>query len=325
MSFKRLIIIISLVLIFATLFCEEVSKERQARIALANADTLFMKKSFNEAVAEYEKSLGLFKESINELTPFVEEINSIYFKLYASTLSAQQYEKSVNYGVLYLEKDSMNVKVVKNVALISKKYLKDLNKSISIWKKYDSINSTDESKMSIGVLYDELNDNAAALEWYKNVTNKDAKLLDKIASLYIKTKQFDMAIKTYEEYLQTNPTDADKADTYKNMGKLYSDQKNDNKAAEYYKKAIEIKADEKLILFVAFNSSENKDYAGSIKYAQMLLAKNANNADGLYYRALGYYNTGKKAEAKADFLKLEKNAKYGKSATSYIKLIDQGK
>ncbi len=326
MNMKKWIVLISLALIFTGLFCEEISKERQALITLANADTLFtIKKNYSLAVKEYEKSLTMFNEIKTDITPFNEEFKKVYFNLYAASVNGKIYDKAVIYGEQYLLRDSLNVSIVANLGKIYKIKLKDIPGAIKVWSKYDSINSTDESRLAIADLYYSSNDYSNALVWFNKVVKKDADLLDKIASTYIKTKQNDLAIKTYEEYLLTEPSSEDKFLTYRNMGKLYNDLKNESKAVENYSKAIEIKFDGKLALFIADKYFGKKDYENTLKYSEMILSNNASNPDGLYFKAVSNYNLGKKEDAKVDFKKIEKNPKYGASATSYIKLIDQGK
>lgn len=326
MKHTKIIIMVALLLVIGLLSAEK-SKERIAQEFALSADSLFLVKDYASAIPLYEQSLAAYKEAITDVTPFDDDIKTITFKLYQSGTNGKVYDKAVYYGELSLQKDSTNFSLAKNISLIYRLGLKNNDKSISVLLGFEKNNPTYEVRALIADTYDKIKDYKNSVEWYQKAydQSKNTDLLEKIADLHVKLNNNASAIKVYEDYLATELTNDDKVKAYINLGTLYNKLKNTNKAIEYYEKANEIKSDSKIALFLASEYYGKKDYLNTIKYASVVLEADASNADAIYLRASSYYNTNKKDLAKADFNKIEKNAKYGKSATDFIKLIDQGK
>ncbi len=326
MKHSKYIILFALILIVGLLSAEK-SMERIAQEYALSADSLFYAKDYAGAIPLYEKSLATYKEAITDLTPFDEEIKAITLKLYSTGTNGKIYDKAVFYGEKYLEKDSTNFSLVKNISLIYRIGLKNNEKAVSILLSFEKNNPTYEVRNLIADTYDKIKDYKNAVVWFQIAydQSKNTDLLEKIADLHVKLNNNTSAIKVYEDYLATDINDTDKVKAYINLGTLYNKLKNTNKAIEYYEKANEIQPDSKIALFLTSEYYGKKDYMNTIKYANIVLESDASNADAIYLRASSYYNTNKKDLAKADFKKIEKNAKYGKTATDFIKLIDQGK
>jgi tetratricopeptide (TPR) repeat protein len=106
------------------------------------------------------------------------------------------------------------------------------------------------------------------------------------------------------------------------MGKLYDDSKNKNKAIEYFEKFLEIDFDKQVVLWLVSEYNDRKNNNKVLSYSNMILEKNANDADATYFKALALFNQGNKSAAKNEFKKIENNSKYGPSAKQYIKSID---
>ncbi|HOQ80634.1 MAG TPA: tetratricopeptide repeat protein, partial [Candidatus Cloacimonadota bacterium] len=183
------------------------------------------------------------------------------------------------------------------------------------------------AKLAIADRYSRMKEYEKSIIWYKKAyeQSKDADLFEKIADLYIKLKKNADAVKTYEDFLASNPSESDLFKTYKNLGTLYNKLKDVDKAILNFEKAIELNSDPQITLFLVSNYYDKKNYNKAINYANILISNNPNNADALYFRALSYYYNNDKNSAKTDFEKITSNPKYGKSASDFINLINQGR
>ncbi|HOD53167.1 MAG TPA: tetratricopeptide repeat protein [Candidatus Cloacimonadota bacterium] len=327
MKTLKKLFVVGLVLISCSGLFAQKSKERIAAEFATTADSLFNIKDYANALSEYEKSLNTYKEAITDLTPFDEEIKKVSLNLYITATAAKAYDKAVVWGEKYLELDPNREDIVKNVSVIYAVALKNNQKSLEVLTKFEEKFKTNTAKLAIADRYDRMKDYNNAIIWYKKAyeQSKDSDLFEKIADLYVKLKQNTEAIKTYEDFLASNPSEADLMKTYRNLGTLYNKLKNTNKAIEYFEKVLAIQPDPKVALFLVSSYYDKKDYSNTIKYANIVIENESSNADAIYFRALAYYYSNKKDLAKADFQQVEKNPKYGKSASDFLKLIAQGK
>ena len=323
-NFKKIFIVVLILGVCLTIVAQERTKERIAREYLATGDSLFTAKSFDKAIASYKNSLTTFNEAKTDITPFDEEFKSIYFKLYAAGLNAKDYNIAAQYGEAYLEYDSANESVVRNVAQVYRVALKNIQKAINVWKKYDEQYNSFTAKQEIADLYSRNDDINNAIIWFNKALemNKDADVLQKIASLYINNKQPGKAIEAYEGFISTNPSRRDLGKTYRNMGTLYKDTNDNQKATQYYELALEIDWDRNIALWLAVQYYDANAFNNADKHVSKMLERNARDNDAIYYKALILFNMDKLTEAKNYFEKIKNHPSYGQSAQGFIKSIE---
>jgi len=316
---------------------EDIIKELEAKLIVLGMDStlareIYIKNKDKHHETHQKKSAEPF--SVNPQRQWVEakkrldeEIKKVSLNLYITATAAKAYDKAVVWGEKYLELDPNREDIVKNVSVIYAVALKNNQKSLEVLTKFEEKFKTNTAKLAIADRYDRMKDYNNAIIWYKKAyeQSKDSDLFEKIADLYVKLKQNTEAIKTYEDFLASNPSEADLMKTYRNLGTLYNKLKNTNKAIEYFEKVLAIQPDPKVALFLVSSYYDKKDYSNTIKYANIVIENESSNADAIYFRALAYYYSNKKDLAKADFQQVEKNPKYGKSASDFLKLIAQGK
>ncbi|HPK40923.1 MAG TPA: tetratricopeptide repeat protein [Candidatus Cloacimonadota bacterium] len=306
---------------------QEKSLERMASEYATAGDSLFAIPDYAGAFVEYQNAYKTYEKAITDITPFDEELKKMANNLYSSATNAKMYDKAVVWGEKYLEFAPNDEAVVRNVATIYAVGLKQNEKSIEVWTKYDTANNANTAKLAIADRYSRMKEYEKSIIWYKKAyeQSKDADLFEKIADLYIKLKKNADAVKTYEDFLASNPSESDLFKTYKNLGTLYNKLKDVDKAILNFEKAIELNSDPQITLFLVSNYYDKKNYNKAINYANILISNNPNNADALYFRALSYYYNNDKNSAKTDFEKITSNPKYGKSASDFINLINQGR
>ncbi|MCB5249817.1 MAG: tetratricopeptide repeat protein [Candidatus Cloacimonadales bacterium] len=305
----------------------EKSLERIASEFATAGDSLFTINKYDEAFYEYEKAFNTYKEAVTDITPFDEELKRIANNLYITATNAKMYDKAVLWGEKFLEYEPNNEAVVKNVSTIYAVGLKNNKKAVDIWVNYESKFKTNTAKLAIADRYARTKEYESAIEWYRYAYEQsgDADIFEKIADLYIKLKKNAEALKTYEDFLASNPSEADLFKTYKNLSSLYNKLKDVDNSIVYAEKALEIKNDNQLALFLTSKYYEKKDYNKTITYSNIVISNTPNNFDAIYFRALAYYYSNNKSAAKDDFEQLVGNAKYGPSATQFLEYINKGR
>ena len=322
-NLRKILMVIFILTLTLPIFAQA-TKERQARVYLATGDSLFTAKNFDKAIENYKLSLETFREAKNDLTPFDTEIKDVLFKLYAAGGNARNFELAAKYGEEFLKYDEANEAVVRNVAQIYRVGLKNNEKAIAVWKRYDDKFNSFTAKQEIAEIYSRNKDIENAIVWFNKALsmNKDADVLQKVASLYINNKEPQKAIKVYEDFIQTEPSRRDLGITYRNMGTLYKDINNVSKAIEKYELALEIDWDRNISLWLVSQYYDQQNFTRANNHVDAMLTRNARDNDAVYFKALMLHGDGKFAEAKIEFQKIVNHPTYGKSAQDFIKSID---
>jgi len=324
-TLKNILVLASLIMLLSMLFAQEKPPERIAREHLATGDSLFVNVSdFVGAIENYQTALNMFRELHSDITPFNTEIRDILHKLYAAGTNARNWEVATRYGGELLSLDPSNEAVVRNLAQIYRVGLSDMSRAIEIWKSYDERFDSFTAKQEIADLYSRNNDNTNAILWYHKALemNKDADLLQKLATLYINTNQPNSAIRIYEDFIESEPSRRQLGIAYRNMGRLYQDMNNINMAIQKYELALEIDYDRNVSLWLVDKFYENGNFEKANRFIDNMISRNANDNDALYFRALILHADGKFPEARAIFQRLVNHATYGTSAQGFIRSID---
>ena len=301
------------------------SPERIARQTLSTADTQFLENNFEEAVQNYLSALSKFREINSDDTPFEEEITSILFKIYATGTNTQNLQLMTQYGEEYLLHDPGNEAVIRNVS-IGYRNLNNNAKAISVWENYDKVYDSYNAKVAIAGLYEREKDLPNAIVWFNKALeiNKDADIVKRVAALYIDNKEPQKAIQFYEDFITTGPSRRELGTTYKNMGTLYKDMNNNRLAIEKYEQFLEIDYDRSVALWLVDQYYHQPNYPKAKQYIQSILQRTANDADATFFNARILYDEKNFAAAKAEFQKVANHRTYGTNAQDFIKRIDAG-
>jgi tetratricopeptide (TPR) repeat protein len=202
--------------------------------------------------------------------------------------------------------------------------MQDINRAISVWRRFDDQFNSFNAKREIGDLYVRANDNTNALIWFNRALeqNRNADLLQRIASLHINMNQPDRAVRVYRDFLDTNPPARERNTTLRNMGRLYQDLNNIRLAIQYYEQFLEHDWDRNVALWLVTQSEEMRNYQRALHWIQAMISRNSNDMDAIYFRALIAHAEGRFAESRADFQRLTTHATYGNSARQFIESID---
>ena len=323
-SLRKILMVIIVISLAFTLFGEDRPPERIARELMVEGQNNFNNRNYAEAITNFEASLNIFKEIRNEMTSFDEEIRQILFNLFASGANSQNNQIATKYGEELLVLDPGNERLVGQLAQIYRVRMSDMTRAINVWKRFDEQFNRFSAKREIGDLYVRAEDNTNALLWFNRALeqNRDADLLQRIASLHISMNQPDRAIRVYRDFLDTNPPARERNITLRNMGTLYRDQNNTRLAIQYYEQFLEHDWDRNIALWLVSQFEELKNYPRALHWIQAMITRNSNDLDAIYFRALIAHAEGRLVEARADFQRLTAHATYGNSARQFIESID---
>ncbi|NQV19400.1 MAG: tetratricopeptide repeat protein [Armatimonadetes bacterium] len=324
--YKKVIIVSVLIVMIYSLLMAEKSLERIANELAAQGDTFFTEGNFTEASKNFENAVQKLNEAVEKdgIPRDNDKISLWLTNAYNSYTNGSDFENAVR--VLDERKKLTPTKydLVKDQAIIYKKYLNNIPKAIEILKAYEDIKQTFNNEKRIGSYYLALEDYENSLIWYKKAyeQKQDSKVIKNIATLYLKLGDNQAAVKAYEDFIQTNPRESVLAKTYKNMGALYEELKNGTKANECYEKSNALKYDNNITLLLIMKYYDNKYYNKALEKIALLLENKPNNSDAIYYRAMIKFDRGEKDVAKADFTLLLNDSKYKKVAQGFIESIE---
>lgn len=309
----------------STLLLAEKSLERLGNEAEAAADNLYESKEYLKAAEKYKEAIDYFEKAHEELgIPVEDKVNGVLEKIWKAYYFGKSYENSIKYLNEKLAKNPKNYEIMKLIVQIYEKKLKNIDKAIEALKKYDAQNQNYKAEKKIASLYYKLDKYAESVEWFKKAYDKrqEASTIKNIATLYQKIGQKKEAIQAYKDFIKTNPNNYELAKTYTNMAKFYEDLNNMNEAIEYYKKSVDVRYRKDIYLKIISVYYDLNNYPQALKFIDKLLEKDADNDNAIYYRALIYYEQGKKEAAKSDFQKLTSNSKFAQTAKKYIESIE---
>jgi Tfp pilus assembly protein PilF len=233
-------------------------------------------------------------------------------------LKAGDYKKAIEAGKLAVQKYPENSIVY---VCLGEAYYKvgELNLAYENMKKAESLTNNKEDLMHIynkigqilldmGYLDDAILYFMKSLISAKELNNIDmqASILNNIANVYYSKGELDKALSYYEESLNLQTNEKDKAVTYNNIANIYSGKGDYQKAIQYFQKAIEI--DEKYGDY--HNASihrlnlggvyrEMKDYENAEKFLSEGL-EGAKKVGDKYGEAVGYWYFGNLYRDKGD-------------------------
>ncbi|MCD6181014.1 MAG: tetratricopeptide repeat protein [Candidatus Cloacimonetes bacterium] len=319
-----IMIILSICLI-GSLTAQDKSLERIANETAQAGNDAFQAKDFSLAGQKYEEAVTKLNEATEkEGIPLDKAKAQQWLNIaYSSFVKAKQFGDAVRILEKRKAMDPGNYKLVKDQALIYKKYLKDTPKAIEVLKVYDDARPSFKAQKKIADYYVGMNDLQNALQWYEKAYDlkKDSNVIKQIAVIHNKLGQNGEAVKAYEDFLKTNPSQAVLIKTYKNMASLYSTMNNEAKAVEYFEKTIELKYDEAVAIVLMTKYFDQENFDASLAKANLILSKNATQQDAIYYKGLNLYKKGDNANAKIYLAKVT-DSKYKSSASGFIKSIE---
>ena len=336
---RNIILIIMLFTMLASYLFAAKSLERQGNDSLHNADLLFNKAKdiedvnkknaqYEEAAKKYEIAIAKYHEAITkDNLPLQDKINGILLdKLWKAYYFAHDYEKTVNVlkGNLKLKKGN-NLKTLKLIKQICIKKWKHPEVVITLLLQREQEKKSYWAEKTLGFIYKKEEKYEEALKWFNKAyeLKQNSKIISNIANLNIKLGNKKAAIEAYKNFLKTNPSKTALAKTYNNMGTLYFDLKDTDKALFYWEKSLSIKFNKDIAINLMVKYYDDKgNLEKALKKANLLLSKYPNLNHAIYYKAKVYYDEERKTEARKYFSKLTKNPEYSKIAKQFIKSID---
>jgi tetratricopeptide (TPR) repeat protein len=325
--FKKILFVLMLVSVFNTglLLAQDKTLEQEANEFAVQGDTFFAEGGYSKAGKSYEDAVEkLYLATKQEDIPLDnQKVTSWLTNAYNSYAKGSDFNNAVRVLDKRKELDPSSYDLVKTQAIIYKKYLKDIPKAIEVLKVYDNTKQTYSNHKRIGSYYKALEDFENSLIWYQKAyeKKKDSKTIKNIAALHLKLGQKEEAVKAYEGFILTNPSEAVLAKTYTNMGALYEGLKNIKKANLYFEKSLALKYDSKINLKLMADYYENENFTKAEEKISQRLSNSSNDSDAIYYQAMIKFNKDDKVGAKIDFQKLLES-KHQKSAKGFIKSID---
>ncbi len=322
---KKTVTMMILVMMTMMLFGQGKSLQQLGNEAEVAGDEAYTAKNYTQAQAKYKESIAKYKESeAAEQINLGDKISGIQEKLFKAYYFDKKYNEAIGIYKDMLKKDPSDQKKILIVAQIYEKGLKQLDKAIAHLKEFDAKKADFKLRKEIASLYTEMDNKQEAINWYNKAKEirQDANIIQKTAVLYRELGQIPNAIKEYEDYLKTNPSESSKYKTYMNMGALYEQIKKPQEAINAYEKSLGVKFDSKIATKLMVMYYDTKNYAKATEKINLLLNKDSKDADAIYYHAQILYNDGDKNGALAEFKKIESNAKYGESAKGFIKSIE---
>jgi tetratricopeptide (TPR) repeat protein len=324
-NLKR-ILIMGICLVILLPLCAQKSPERIARDHHFSADSLYNAREFNQSLEHYQEALKIFNQINSDLTPFEEEINKILFNLYLTCMQIQDWPKAIQFGEEFLLHDPSNEQVISNIAILYRTRLNNNQKALETWKRYDQKYDTYNAKVAIADIYERANDRNNAILWFNKALdiNKDADIVRRVAKLYIDNKEPQKAIQFYDDFIATNPNRRVLGTTYRNMGTLYKDMNNTSKAIEKYELALGIEYDKSVSLWLVDQYYHQPNFTKARTHTQNILQRNANDADAIFFNARMLFDEKKFREAKTELQKVINHRTYGPHAKRMIEQIDAG-
>lgn len=323
---KKILIISVLLftLIISNLFADK-SLERLANEKGVEAETLYNDKNFVEAAQTFEAAIAKLEEAVKtDGIPLDNEKISRWLELaFNGYYQGKEFEDAIKIIDRQLELDPANYKCVNYKAIILKKYLKKVDEAIVVLKDYNTTKRSFKVEKKIASYYQGIEDYENAVIWYNKAyeQKKDATVIKNIAAIYLILGKNSEAITAYEDFIKTNPNESVLAKTYKNLGKLYEDMKNNSKSKENYEKSINLKYSSDIVLILIMKYYEDESYDKALEKIALFLKNKPGNNDAIYYRAMIHFDRGEKEAATADFQTISSDPKYSKLAKGYIESI----
>jgi tetratricopeptide (TPR) repeat protein len=319
-----LLILIILWVAFSFLSAEK-SLERIANETGVQGEEAYNAGNYVEAGQFFEQAITKLEEAVTtDGIPMDDSKVNRWMELaFNGYYNGKDFENALRIQDERINANPSEYKLISTKVTLLKKYLGRTEDAIVVLEAYNDTKRTFKVEKRIASYYLNLNDEVNALIWYKKAyeLKKDSSVIKNIATLYVNEGDNAKAVQAYEDFLQTDPTDAVKTKTYKNMGALYEDLKNYSKSNLYFEKSLELKYDKNINLKLIIGYYDNDNMTKAMEKVEQRLSKKSSDADAIYYRALIKYDQDDKAGAKSDFQKLL-NGKYKDAAKSFIESIE---
>jgi len=323
---RKITLVLMIVLLTTIALFAEKSFERLGNEAEFAGDELFTAKDYAGAIVKYEEAVANFNEAAaKDEIPVNDKLARIDDKVFKGNYFSGQYEEAIAIKKKMLAANPKDIKTVKLIAQIYEKKLGDAGSAIDFLVGYDAQYPNNNTVIKkIAVIYKKQEDYPNAITWYKKsyAIKQDAKIINNIAIMHNNLGQTAEAVKAYEDFIKTNPKEDKLRKTYQNMGALYEEMGQKNESAANFEKANSMKFDKNITIKLITLYHDMGSNSKAKENISKLLANDASNELGIYYRGLIAYENGDKVAAKADFMKLASSRDYGKSATGYITSID---
>jgi len=283
---------------------------------------------FDDALANYETAIGMYKDLLPQSTQ-KDSLENIIVTLYKNTAvvsrQAGEYEKALDYYDLYLEANPDEDDILLQKFAIYRDDLKNETQAFEVLKEYALSKNDFNAYHRLGDLYRDKSDFQNAILWYEraNSVKTDANVLLKLGSIYRnpQVQDWNKSTVALEKYVSTNPSLDGLATAYKLIGDNYKNLKNRAKAVEYFERYIDLEYEESVALYICLYYYDLKNDAKTMSWANLVLQNNPNNSSALLFRGIAKYNQKDMRGAKADFERIQNDPQHGKTAQQYLKII----
>ncbi|MCD4828170.1 MAG: tetratricopeptide repeat protein [Candidatus Cloacimonetes bacterium] len=297
--------------------------ERLGAEAEAAGDELFNANDKAGAAVKYDEAISHFQQAQASGIPMDTEMERVNEKLFKAYYFSKQYMKAIEALEAKMAANPRDYKTVKTIAQLYDQKLGQTDRAIDRLVVFDAANPSFSARKRIAGYYYEQEQMREALEWYQKATElkTDANTIQKIAAIYRELGDNASAVKAYEDFLTTDPTESQKVQTYTNMGALYEGMQNFPKAIASYESVLGLKYDSKVATKLMVLYFDQGDWDKSMAKVNLILSNSAGDETAIYYRAQIKVKLGDKPGAIADFKLLQNSAKFGADAKANIKAL----
>lgn len=282
--------------------------------------------NFDLAKSGFESAIATYT-SIKPTTITAEEHKNLLIDLYRYLAYSEQ--KLQNYEAAITNLDKLLALAPGNEEALNIKFsilndnIKDEVRAYQVLKEYADASQDVSAYINLAKRYQENNRNTEAATYYEKALEiqPDANIMLIVAEFYRSISDWSKSTAMFEKLLGTKPDQARTAAIYRRIGENYSQAGNNAKMLEFFEKYLAIERDDKIALLLASNYNTAKNYNKVVTYASMVIGIDARNNDAIMLRGMAYYNLKRMNEAKADFVKLENDSKYGVNAKKFLSAI----
>jgi len=324
-----LIILITIALPILAVDDNEYIGKKNAAIAKAKEGDGFINATppdYQNAAIAYENALDRFKDLLADANPADSlqlQIDVLIKNLSVTNRSAGNFEEALDFLDQRLAKTPEDESLYLQKFLILKEDLGKEAVGVKMLEEYLTTHTNVRMATQIAnYYYFRAKDYKSAVVWFEyiqvNNPQVDANFYKNIISAYKKVKNYTKVIELSKEYLTINPPESDVVKTYKSIGSAYKSQKDSKNTLIWYEKYLEKKQDPKVALYVCNQYYKKKSNDKTIKYANMVIAKNSKKLVAYFLRGVAKFNKGDKEGAKADFMIAKEDPKYGVHAQKFL-------
>ncbi|MDD2228498.1 MAG: tetratricopeptide repeat protein [Candidatus Cloacimonetes bacterium] len=279
---------------------------------------------FNEAIANYESALTIYK-SLNPISitqdMLKNNIVGVYNNLAITAKSAGNYEQVIKYydSILAMQPNDPDILNAKFFVLSDN--IKDEARAYQVLIEYAEASQDPVAFINLGDRYAERGNTVEAGKYYMKALalKPDADMYRRMANFYRASKDWTNANVYLEKLVATEPPAGELATIYNMIGKTYDEMGNKKKMVEYYEKSITIDRDPQLALLLASYYNGTKTYQKVVNYASITISADARNSDALMLRGLAYYKLKNYSAAKVDLERIQNDPKWGSQAKNILK------